>query len=193
MRAQIISMDFITASVLYLVVISFFLFAMKESYFTKTAGLDVASDMVFMKLENVYDTDYGFLNASRFDSGFIYFLIGNGGYSASEAYLFYFKEFENPVFTDIEYCILLSNMTKAGAEEILLNFAAWNPDKEAKYSIRMEDDSACGATPVRMQNPRPYARLPSCDKATHSIMLTKPVLFQKDIMMLKVLICAREA
>jgi hypothetical protein len=191
MKAQIISMDFITGAVMYIVVISFFFFSLKESYFSKSADLDMQADMLFTKLENVYDPDYVFVNASRFDEEFIYYL--EDGYDASEAYMLYFKEYENPRFTDMEYCIVLSNMTDAGTEEILLNFPAWNPDKAGKYSITMQDGFNCGADPVRLGSPPPFTVLPRCDTMTHSIMLSKPVLYQKDIMMLKVLVCAREA
>ncbi|MFH2019965.1 MAG: hypothetical protein ABIJ34_00995 [archaeon] len=182
-NAQIISMDFILTFVIFMFGMSIFFFALNDSYFAVSPGLDVSADLVFSKLENIYEPEYSFIRSFHFDKNFIFLLLTN--YNASKAYELYFQEYENPAsFSKIDYCLFLMNSTNG--RKINLNFAAYKTTRD-KYEIIMGDDSKCGDNPQQT-----YVELPKCPKGVESVIASKPVLYEKGILQLNVLMCAKK-
>ena len=170
-------MDFILTFVVYLFAISVFFFAINESYFSNQIDLDINSELMFSKLSNIYD-DYSFLKNSKVISDFDIFL---SSYDPIIAYEKYFQSFDNLVFNDVDYCIYLEK-----GNEIIRNFEVYSEDLE-DYSIVFTDtpfESLCGANPTQLYTDiKPYCKL------DESIMLTKPVLFQGEVVNLRIIAC----
>lgn len=178
-KAQIISMDFILTFVVYLFAISIFFFAINESYFSKQIDLDINSELMFSKLSNVYDEDYSFLENSKIIPDFDVFL---SSYNPVVAYEKYFQSFDNLVFKDIDYCIYLER-----DNDIIRNFDVYSENSE-DYSIFILHDGfevKCGTNKLNQ-----YLNDPILDcRSDESIILIKPVLFNGEIVNLKVLAC----
>ena len=192
-KSQVISMDFIMTFVMYLFAISIFFFALKdalagepklsvkpETVFSKFTG----SELLFNKLSNVYDEDYGFLESSTISSNFNTLMTK---YEPMVGYELYFKDFDNPAFLKIDYCIFLEEISGQN-KKVLRNFAAWE-DTSHEYSAQIMQGVECG-TDYDMQ----YTNAkPSCSsRDTDSLLLAKPVLYSGKIVHLKVLMCAEK-
>jgi len=183
-KSQIISMDFIMTFVIYIFALSVFFFALKNAFSYNTIDLDVSSELLFSRLDQVYNKDYDFFEGSKIDKEKLdIFLTGN--YNPEELYDFVFKDFENPnLFQRIDFCIYIENRT-ADRRIIVRNFAAY--DKQEDYPLMLAG-SICGNESMRSYT-NPIIRCNSNN--VESIVLSKPVLFGNEIMALKVLICAK--
>jgi len=142
--------------------------------------LDLNSELIFSKLDNVIDKDYLFLDGSKIVQ------IENvlSGYDEIIAYDVYFKEYENQQqFRKIDYCIFIQNKTSTGIQ-VMKNFAAHS--ENSLNSIYFFLDK-CGDTNTI------YEILPHCNiTKSDSIIISKPVLYKNQIMDLKVLACAEK-
>ncbi len=176
-KAQIISMDFILTFVVFLFAVSIFFFALDESYFSKEPELDINYDLMFSKLSNVYD-EYSFLNNSRIIPNLDSLLLID--YNFSKAYEKYFQSFETPAFSRIDYCIYLQN--KSG---IVRNFKVSKP---GEYLIFIKDDFECGSSPTM-----PYPDFDMQCRRDDALVYTKPVLYEGEIVELKILACGDRA
>jgi len=188
MKAQVISMDFIMTFVVFLFSLSVFLFLLDDSLSFKDSSLDVSSELIFTKLEQIYDEEVDFIDNSKIDRPKLIEFIDQNQIGLTKNYRAYdllFKEFEDPFeFNRIDYCVYLER--KQENDKIVLNnFAAGKADG---YSIYIDSDHNCTATGTYIN------AKPDCidSKKTESIVLTKPVLYQGYIVNLKVLICAQK-
>jgi hypothetical protein len=184
-KAQIISMDFILTFVLYLFALSVFFFAINDSYFSTNRELDVNSEILFSKISNIYN-EYSFLDDSKVMSvsKFDIFL---AGYNPLIAYEHYFQSFESTAFSDIDYCIYLQN-----GSDIIRNFEVYSKNSQ-DYSIIILNDAIIGEIPCGTNKVLTYEdAIPYC-KSDESIVVSKPVLFEQDIVQLKVLMCGERA
>lgn len=176
--------------VVYLFALSIFFFALKdalsgdpklkvksEDIFNKFTG----TELLFNKLSNVYDEDYGFLESSRiknFDS-----LLSK--YNPIAGYELYFKNFDNTAFTKIDYCIFLEELSGQN-KKVIRNIAAYRNGTQ-DYSIEIIAGTKCGANKfTQYTNAEPKCKIENADL----LLLTKPVLFNQNIVNLKVLMCA---
>jgi hypothetical protein len=108
--------------------------------------------------------------------------------SKNDAYKLIFQDFENPLFSRIDYCVYIESRTPAGEIDIQEYFAA---GELSNYPISFTNGVSCG-NPNPLANPIPITHTPSCDEnQAEAIILTRPVLYQGSIANLKVLICAK--
>lgn len=178
-QSQIISIDFILTFVVYIFALSLFFFYVEDSV-AQINYLDLNAELIFSKLDNIFDNEYSFLDGSKIVQ------IENvlSGYDEVTAYSLYFKEFENQQqFRKIDYCIFIQNKTSSGIQ-IMKNFAAHNEYSENSIFFFLDK---CGQTNMI------YETLPYCNiTRSDSIIISKPVLYKNQIMDLKVLACAEK-
>lgn len=168
-RSQVISMDFIMTFVIYMFAISVFFLVMKDSAALKEkASLDVSAELLFSRLDQVY-------NEADFLDGYTVNKDAVDGWNAQEAYDFIFRDFDDSAaFKRTDYCIYLDNRTY-NESKYLLKLRAWDDKSYDNYLIDLEGEPHC-----------------SSSKKIESIVLSRPVLYGKDIMNLKILICAEK-
>jgi hypothetical protein len=187
-KSQIISMDFIMTFVVYVFALSVFFFAMQNALLYDSPTLDVPSELLFSRLYNTYTSAYDFLDGSKVDDIKLDNLLA--AYNPNKGYEFFFKDFEDAaLFQKIDYCIYLEDKTAVGTQ-VLINFAAYTNSSKAPYSIYITGNVLCGT-----ENKRLYTNAkPHCNStlASESIVLTKPVLYGRELINLKVLICAKK-
>jgi hypothetical protein len=178
-KAQVISVDFVLTFVVYIMALSMFFFYVQDSV-KQVNYLDLNTELIFSKLDNIFDNDYSFLDGSKIVQ------INNvlSGYDEVKAYDLYFKEFENQQqFRKIDYCIFIQNKTSTGIQ-IMKNFAAHTVNSENLIYFNLKK---CGQTNMI------YGTLPFCNiTKADSIIMSKPVLYKNQIMELKVLACAEK-
>jgi len=182
-KGQIISMDFILTFVVYIFALSIFFFALKDVFYD-ASNLDLNSELMFNKISNVYN-EYGFIKNIRVDSDILLDLKNN--WNATDSYNWYFKDFENPKFSRMDYCIFLTNETGSSIE-VLFNFDSWQ-EYRGEYSIFFEVGGVpneCGKNKVYKYENYPKCTIPNAE----SIILKKPVLYKHEIVTLNILVCA---
>ena len=183
-----ISMDFIITFTIYMLALSFFFFSIKNSFGGSNPGLDVSTELVFNKIDNVYNEDYVFLDNSKMTeekySDFI------SGYNEDTAYKVYFKEFEKPyIYRKIDYCIFIENKTDTGIEVIgsfsASNFSTYNI---TFFNQDTGNNDRCGS-PGRYYYD--YKSRPECNIVKADVVVvSKPILYDRDIMNLRIMMCA---
>jgi hypothetical protein len=181
-RAQLVSMDFIIAFVVFIFALSFFFSIMKSTLSYENISLTAPAELIFSRMEQNYDEELDFLDGPIIDKDkFERYILQN---DANEIYSFIFRDFDNPSsFRKMEYCVFIENKTPE-KREILRNFAAYSGDD---YFISIGND-LCGTNPNR----RYTNVLPHCDFGEEALLLSKPVLYNKDIMNLRILVCAKK-
>ena len=176
-KAQVISMDFVMTFGIYIFALSVFFFALKGN-FSDNTSLDVNAELIFNKLTNAYDLETDILDGAK---------ISNLDQFEAEPYKSYdvfFRDFESVNFDKIDYCVFLQDNTG-----IVYHFAAYknifeeDSDNADAYSIYL------GATKCGIGSMSRSGVSPSC-KGKESIVIEKPVLYEGNIMKLKVLVCA---
>ena len=186
-KSQIISMDFIMTFVVYLFALSVFFFSLRNVLSSNDAGLDVSGELLFNRIDQIYDNEYDFLDNSKLDITKFdtFFSLDN-----KQVYDYLFKDFENPAFfTRIDYCVYLVDKTDNSI------FRNYNVNNQDDYPILLVDkfNSGAGAFPCGTNPPLPYpSHRPDCPGKAESIVLTKPVLHNNAIIDLKVFICAEK-
>lgn len=184
-KSQVISMDFIMSFVVFIFAVSVFLFALKSDISVRQNSLDAPAELIFSRLDQIYDENYDFLDGSRINSAKLEAL--KASYDKNRLYDFLFQDFEDFLqFKKMEYCIFIMDYTQTGGIRVSSHFAAYSSQKP-NYEISFVniDSVICG------QAPQIQTVLPKCtNKKAEAITLTKPVLYGNDIVDLKVLICA---
>ena len=175
-------MDFIITFTLYMFALSGFFFLLKDEIFHREASLDIPGELLLSRLDNFY-LPYDFLDRSRVDSvaldNFILTYHPMQPQTQNKAYKYIFKDFENPGYSRIDYCVYLQNSNN----DVLKFFAA---GKQNDYPIYLTDTIKCDGS-GSVNNAQPY-----CGSSTFdAIVLTKPVLYENSIVNLKILICAQ--
>jgi hypothetical protein len=173
-------MDFIMTFVVYLFALSVFMFSLRNT-FLSSAGLDVQGELLFSKIDNINDEEFDFLDGSRIDSAKLTNFITK---DPREVYNLFFKDFENPsIYKRTDYCMYLEDDS-----EMIVNYAAWDEDLFSQNIVIVERDSPsiCGNN---KHNPYNNTYCSESVKAD-SLVLTKPVLYERNIVNFKVLICA---
>jgi hypothetical protein len=190
-KAQIVSMDFIMTFVVYLFALAVFFFAMKNAVSYTTTDLDVSADVLFNRIDQTYFEPYDFMDGSKINSEHLDDFLRDR-YTPESMYDFVFKDFENSgTFSRIDYCIYLENKTE-NKREIIRNFAAYSLwSKNQGSSVVFSGNILCADDIDEADNL--YLNFnPRCKGANiESIILTKPVLYGKDIIDMKVLVCAK--
>lgn len=184
-KAQIISMDFVMTFVVYILALSLFFFLLKDN-FSSQSELNLDSEIVFGALTNVYDLDYNFLDSSKINDNFATLL---NNYEGSKAYELYFKQYEEPgFFSRMDYCIYLEKFDG----RIIKNFEAFRMEKEDDYAI-LFFDSAGDEYKCGQEKHDEYLTRPKCvEPNAESIVLSKPVLYDDEIVNLNVFVCAKK-
>jgi hypothetical protein len=187
-RAQVISMDFIMAFVVFMFVLSVFFFALTSKLGNQDrAGLDISAELLFEKIDNVKIKGYDFIEGSRItEANFESFV---DGYDPEKAYNYMFKDFESPsFFKKIDYCIYLENRT-GDKSEIIRNVQVWDKKNYPKrYSVLLDGNTYCGTnTKLTYSDPKPY-----CNESMkqEALIITRPVLYGNDIMNFNIFMCA---
>jgi len=176
-KAQIISMDFVMTFAIYIFALSIFFFAITGN-FSDSTNLDLNAELIFNKLANAPNLETDILDGAKIIN------LEDFGGDSYKSYNVFFRDFENPKFKKIDYCVFLHNETN-----ILFHFSAYKKiydnDEEnlEEYPIFL-GETKCGEGAMKRSNVKP-----SC-KAKESIILEKPVLYEGEIMKLKVLVCA---
>ncbi len=189
-KAQVVSMDFIMTFVVYIFALSLFFFALKTSVSYSQVDLDIQAELVFNRLDQIYVDEYDFLDGAKVNKTKLDNYLNNLKDPLSY-YDFVFKDFENSAyFEKMYYCVYLENSTGIN-KRILRNFAAYSRfdtgDIAEKYPATFPSNVKCGVTPFQI-----YSSAPECNnKNMEAVVLSKPVLYDQEIINLKVLICAK--
>lgn len=175
MKSQIISMDFVMTFVVYLLALSLFFFGLKESFFLNNNNkLDISYELLFNKITEIYDEEIDFLEGIKIDNvKFDNFL----GKDSIFLYDIFFKDISSTSFKKISYCLFLENKNK----QIIKNKAIY-PSEDFSSFIYFDNQNFCG-------NDQIFNSKPKC-QLEESILLKKPVLYNRDIYNLYLLICA---
>ena len=185
-KSQVISMDFIMTFVVYLFALSVFFFSLRNVISSDNAGLDVSGELLFDKIDQTYDDEYDFLDNSKLDlDKFDNFF----SQDSKIVYNYLFKDFENiALFERIDYCIYLVDKND---NAIFRNYVASKDDNSV---IILEDTfNAAASLPCGDVTDGHYTtKIPDCPGKAESIVLTKPVINNYDIIDLKVFICAEK-
>jgi hypothetical protein len=177
-------MDFIIAFVIFIFALAFFFSVLRTSLSYENISLNAPSELIFSRMDQIYVEDYDFLDGSVIDIEKLDDFVEK--YTPNQIYGLIFRDFDNPsYFRTMEYCVFIENKTPEKSE-IIKNFAVYTGESSL---ISFEDNGnpySCGE-----DNYKRYSKLPHCDiKEAEALLLSKPVLYNKDIMNLKVLICA---
>ena len=157
----------------YMFALSIFFFMLKSSFIDST-NLDVNAELLFLKLEN---SNQSFLQGAVIDKNeFHAYIVNYDPYTAYE----FFRDFDNLAYSNINYCVFLERNS-----EIIKNFAAFKIEYENYIYF---DSFKCGEYPNQIYFKNPNCNNPKAD----SIILSKPVLYDQEIIKLKVLICAEK-
>jgi hypothetical protein len=185
-NSQLISMDFIIAFVVFIFAISFFFFTIKGAISYENVNLNAPAELIFNRIDNVYPETYDFLDGPIIDREKLDNFILEKQNKSREIYDFIFQDFDNPgLFRKTDYCVYIENRTPEKSE-IIRNFGAYSGKNN---SITIGDDE-CGIANKGFEIYRNI--LPKCEEGEESISLSKPVLFKRNIMNLKILICGQK-
>ena len=186
-KSQVISMDFIMTFVVYLFALSVFFFSLRNVISSDNAGLDVSGELLFDRIDQIYDDEFDFLDNSKlyldkFDDFF--------SQDSTIVYNYIFKDFENiALFKRIDYCVYLVNKT---ANSIFRNYNVNSQDNYPILLVEKENPDA-GGFPCGTNPPLPYpTHRPDCPGKAESIVLTKSVVHNNAIIDLKLFICAEK-
>ncbi len=171
--------------IVYLFALSVFFFSLRNVISTDDSGLDVSGELLFDRIDQIYDEEYDFLDNAKLDlTKFDYFF----SLDSIDVYNYLFKDFENiALFTKIDYCVYL--VDRAGT--IIRNYKVNSQDNYPILLVEKDTELpavACGTNPP-LQYPN---HRPDCPGKTESIVLSKPVLHNYEIYDLKVFICAEK-
>ncbi len=181
-KSQLVSMDFIIAFVVFIFALSFFFFTLGNASSYENINLDAPAELMFSRMDQLYDQNYDFLDGSIVDAGKFDRYIDDK--TPREVYDFIFRDFDDPsFFTKIDYCVFLENRTPQKSQ-IIRNFAA---SPGGNYSIRLAD-SDCGENKYFIFT----GILPRCEYGEEALSIIKPVRYNQDIMNLRVLLCAQK-
>jgi hypothetical protein len=179
-KAQVISMDLIMTFVIYLFVLSIFLFFLGDTIGSQN-NEQLKPELILNKLNNIFINDYKLIKNSKIIN------IENfeNKYDEQRSYDIFFREFDNQkVFKKIDYCLFLSKKTENGIR-ILKDFASYRNGTKG-YSIYF-NDIPCG------QLNNLYMGLPYCiTPKSDSVLMKKSVLFNDEIVDFNVLSCAQK-
>jgi len=170
-KAQIISMDFVMTFAIYIFALSVFFFALKGN-FTDNTSLDVNAELIFNKLTNAYDLETDILDGAKISN------LDQFDGEPNRCYDVFFKDFENPNFKKIDYCVFLQH-----DNNIKYHFAAYSDNFGADEFTIYLGGTKCGIGAMERSDVKP-----SC-KAKETIVIEKPVFYDGQIMKLKVLVC----
>ncbi len=173
-KSQIISMDFIMTFLVYIFSLAIFFSLISSSFFDRI-WLTSNTAVIFSRIENDYEQN--FLRGPVIDKAALDSFLSSA--NASEKYSL-FKGLENKAYSNINYCIYLKNHS-----QIIRNFAAYSNGYENMIFL---NSAKCGTNPTLVYDVEPECKIPNSD----SIVLEKPVLFGRDIVKLKVLVCAKK-
>lgn len=192
MRAQVISADFVMTFVVYLLALSLF-FYNARSFLTVKNQIDInaPADLVLNRLDQVYEKGYDFIEGSKILNDGLENITNDpvAGPDPDKAYNVFFREFRSDSFRKVDYCVYLQRIEPDGSITIVRNFIAYDED-----SLVGEPNSYIApGTPCGTDGSHPHMRMnPLCNTTSpiESVVLTKPILFNKEIVDLKVMICA---
>ena len=178
-KAQAISMDFVMAFVIYLIVLTLFFVSLNNAFSTENKGLDVPFELLMSRIDQIYSNDdflrRSEINPGKFDTYFY-------SYSKESVYDFIFKDFENSQYKHMDYCILIQDEKN----RVLRNY----PAGKRNSTIIITGNVPCGTNPrLDYEN-----ATPQCTESIvlDSLVLSKPVLFGTKFAILKLLICAEK-
>ena len=178
-------MDFTMSFLIYIFVLSLFFYALLNTLTTQSSDLDIPAELLFNRVENIYNEDIDFLDGSIVDKSKLDNFISS--YNQEERYNLTFREFHNPEFSRTDFCIFLEE-TKEGDKIIHDYFAAGLMNEYSIYFENAPDpDVMCNAIGSLNDNV-----LPNCPKNSESILLSKPVYYDNKIVNLKVYICSQK-
>lgn len=179
-RSQLVSMDFIIAFVVFMFALSFFFSTLGNVSSYEDINLDAPAELLFSRIDQLYDEDYDFLDGSIIDTNKLDSYID--AKTSEEIYDFIFRDFDDPNrFKKIDYCVFIENRSTQNSR-IIRNFAA---SAGGNYSISLGDFD-CGEFKYLIFT----GILPRCDRGEEALTIMKPVLYKQDIMNLRVLLCA---
>ncbi len=172
--------------VVYLFALSVFFFSLRNVISSDNACLDVSGELMFDRIDQIYDDEYDFLDNSKLDiDKFNNFFLNQG---STEVYNYLFKDFENiALFERIDYCVYLIDTNNA----IFRNYVASKDDNPV---ILLEDTFNPPATVFCGEITDGYftTKILDCPGKAESIVLTKSVIHNNAIIDLKVFICAEK-
>lgn len=181
-KSQVISMDFVMTFAVYIFALSVFFFALRSSV-SGSPELDIQGELLLAKLDQIYD-DNDFLDHTKVDSAKLDLYIQENNYL--KAYDL-FRDFENPtLFRRIDYCVYFEDVEN-GNTRVVRNFAA-GLQEGYPITVNPGTDVLCGEFYDTV-----YANMvPQCPGNREAIVLTKSVLYDDELMNMKVFVCAEK-
>ena len=168
-------MDFVMTFVVFIFALSIFFFSLGNSAIAPDSGFDVSSELLFNRMEQISDKQINFLDGARINSTkLVRFIVLN----PTTRFEYLFSDFESRYKTEV--CVYLENKN-----EILKYFNAY---KEPIDMIDVKPGIKCGDETGAFVKVSNY---PKCLSGSEAIMLSKPVLYNNEIVSLKVLLCAK--
>ncbi|MEM3374297.1 MAG: hypothetical protein QXE31_03680 [Candidatus Woesearchaeota archaeon] len=183
MKSQIISMDFVMTFILYIFAVSLFFYGLNNAFFlTSEKKLDIQYELMFNKLNEIYDEEKDFLDGIKIDNNKLDAFFNEDN---NVLYDFFFKDLTTNSVKRISYCLYLQDKNN----RIIKSRAVFpNYNNNYVYFLTIGERILCGDSDLNNIVANPKCSL------KESILIKRNVLYdynnQKDIYTFNVYICA---